>query len=113
MLELNDTGVGYLSHIFDIYDSEHNGLLSAMDLEHMFNRAPIPIYQVRVGRLFLRFGDCFVVCKLEREGGGAKKGWKQGYDSFPASGCPCLLCSVQFFHYNGLLSAMDLEHLFN
>jgi hypothetical protein len=46
VLELNDTAVSYLSHVFDIYDSEHNGLLSAMDLEHMFNRAPIPIYQV-------------------------------------------------------------------
>jgi hypothetical protein len=46
VLELSDKALGYLSHIFDIYDSEHDGVLSAMDLEHMFNRAPIPIYQV-------------------------------------------------------------------
>jgi hypothetical protein len=32
--------------VFVICDSTRSGVLSPMDLEHMFNRAPVPIYQV-------------------------------------------------------------------
>jgi hypothetical protein len=46
VLELSEQAVLYLSHVFDIYDSTRSGVLSPMDLEHMFNRAPVPIYQV-------------------------------------------------------------------
>lgn len=50
VLELSEQAVLYLSHVFDIYDSTRSGVLSPMDLEHMFNRAPVPIYQVWAGR---------------------------------------------------------------
>lgn len=50
MLELSPAALSYLQHTFDVYDSSQSGLLSASDMEHMFNRAPVPIYQVR--RLF-------------------------------------------------------------
>jgi hypothetical protein len=50
VLELSDQALMYLSHVFDIYDSSRSGVLSATDLEHMFNRAPVPIYQVSRGR---------------------------------------------------------------
>ena len=46
VLELSEQAVLYLSHVFDIYDSTRSGVLSPMDLEHMFNRAPVPVYQV-------------------------------------------------------------------
>lgn len=49
VLELSEQAVLYLSHVFDIYDSTRSGVLSPMDLEHMFNRAPVPIYQVGWG----------------------------------------------------------------
>ena len=45
-LELSRTALSYLSHAFDIYDSGRGGLLSPVDLEHMLNRAPVPVYQV-------------------------------------------------------------------
>lgn len=48
VLELSEQAVLYLSHVFDIYDSTRSGVLSPMDLEHMFNRAPVPIYQVSI-----------------------------------------------------------------
>lgn len=47
VLELSEQAVLYLSHVFDIYDSTRSGVLSPMDMEHMFNRAPVPVYQVR------------------------------------------------------------------
>uniref|UniRef100_A0A383VCR8 Mitochondrial Rho GTPase n=1 Tax=Tetradesmus obliquus TaxID=3088 RepID=A0A383VCR8_TETOB len=46
VLELSEQALLYLGHVFDIYDSSRSGVLSPMDLEHMFNRAPVPIYQV-------------------------------------------------------------------
>lgn len=51
VLELSEQAVLYLSHVFDIYDSTRSGVLSPMDLEHMFNRAPVPVYQVGGGRV--------------------------------------------------------------
>ncbi|KAI8463172.1 MAG: hypothetical protein J3K34DRAFT_527193 [Monoraphidium minutum] len=47
VLELSPTALAYLAHAFDVYDSTRTGVLSADDLEHMFNRAPVPIYQAR------------------------------------------------------------------
>jgi hypothetical protein len=47
VLELSEQALLYLGHVFDIYDSTRSGVLSPMDMEHMYNRAPVPIYQVR------------------------------------------------------------------
>jgi hypothetical protein len=46
VLELSEQALLYLGHVFDIYDSTRSGVLSPMDMEHMYNRAPVPIYQV-------------------------------------------------------------------
>ncbi|GBF89351.1 hypothetical protein Rsub_02229 [Raphidocelis subcapitata] len=46
VLELSPTALAYLAHTFDVYDSTRAGVLSASDMEHMFNRAPVPIYQL-------------------------------------------------------------------
>lgn len=48
-LELSAAALAYLGHAFDVYDSSRAGVLSAGDMEHMFNRAPVPAYQVRAG----------------------------------------------------------------
>lgn len=46
VLELSPTALAYLGHAFDVYDSSRTGVLAAEDMEHMFNRAPAPIYQL-------------------------------------------------------------------
>ncbi|KAF6252047.1 EF hand associated-domain-containing protein [Scenedesmus sp. NREL 46B-D3] len=46
VLELSEQALMYLGHVFDIYDSTRSGVLSPMDMEHMCNRAPVPVYQV-------------------------------------------------------------------
>lgn len=68
VLELSEQAVLYLSHVFDIYDSTRSGVLSPMDLEHMFNRAPVPIYQVgcTARRCLGRDGVCFVSAVVNR-----------------------------------------------
>ncbi|KIY92080.1 hypothetical protein MNEG_15883 [Monoraphidium neglectum] len=46
LLELSPAALAYLAHTFDVYDSSRSGVLSASDIEHMFNRAPVPVYQL-------------------------------------------------------------------
>lgn len=47
MLELSEEALACLAHLFLMYDPSKAGVLSPTDLEHMFNRSPVPIYQVR------------------------------------------------------------------
>jgi hypothetical protein len=46
-LELSSLAAAYLGHVFDVYESSRTGVLSPADLEHMFNRAPVPAYKLR------------------------------------------------------------------
>jgi hypothetical protein len=74
VLELSEQAVLYLSHVFDIYDSTRSGVLSPMDLEHMFNRAPVPIYQVRAQHIGVCLGwvEVWVCeCSCARRGNAA------------------------------------------
>ncbi|KAI8466496.1 MAG: hypothetical protein J3K34DRAFT_460850 [Monoraphidium minutum] len=68
VLELSAAAQAYLAQVFDVYDSTRSGLLSASDMEHMFNRAPVPVYQLEAWSRTLVAGGGAGVGGLSREG---------------------------------------------
>jgi hypothetical protein len=55
-LELSALAAAYLGHVFDVYESSRTGVLCPADLEHMFNRAPVPAYSLSAWRRCLVAG---------------------------------------------------------